>query len=251
MSWQIVRHAFVMVFGNLSNALRISLGPMLIGVGAAIVATLLFSALGGGMMAVGQTLTILVILPLLLFVFSWVAVAWHRFVLLEEYPGALPQISGRPIWPYVGKTLLLTMILIGIAIPLFFILALVFGVNPMEMAAGGGAGGGVLAEIAVELLVSYLAMRLSLVLPAVSVGQPMGFIESWRVTRPVSGAIVGVVLLLTGFNLIATLASAPLLGALPVIGALVFMATTWITMMVGVSILTTLYGYLVEGRDLT
>ncbi len=42
----------------------------------------------------------------------------------------------------------------------------------------------------------------------------------------------------------------PLLGGIPIVGQLVTLAVSWTTLMVGASILTTLYGHLVEKRDL-
>ncbi len=112
MGGQIVVHAFRLVFRNLSDALKVSVGPYLIGL---VVAALAMMALGGSpaawlsgnvdmmagdpMAAAGLGFASLVAMLVMLFISSWVAVAWHRFVLLEEYPGVLPALAGRPVWP--------------------------------------------------------------------------------------------------------------------------------------------------------
>ena len=109
MAWNIIQHAFFIVFGNLKEALKASILPFIILVGIVMA----FSALSG-LPIVGEQLNVeavdnlgsiglFVILGLVsvMFVFGWVAVTWHRFILLEEYPTIIPSVSGRPIWSVV------------------------------------------------------------------------------------------------------------------------------------------------------
>ena len=69
-----------------------------------------------------------------MFVTSWVAVAWHRFILLEEPAGLLPGISGRPIWSYLRKSIMLGLLIVLIAIPVMFI----FGAAMVPAMGPGG-----------------------------------------------------------------------------------------------------------------
>src|SRR6056297_2995178 len=123
MALQIVRHAILMVFNNWRDALKASLGPIAIGIALSLVLALLLRVdlslilaqqpiitdTGGPMAqqlppnAGGLVLFGLFVALISLFVLSWVAVAWHRFILLEEYPGLLPPLSGKPVWRYLGK----------------------------------------------------------------------------------------------------------------------------------------------------
>ena len=156
MGGQIVVHAFRLVFRNLSDALKVSVGPYLIGL---VVAALAMMALGGSpaawlsgnvdmmagdpMAAAGLGFASLVAMLVMLFISSWVAVAWHRFVLLEEYPGVLPALAGRPVWPYIGKAVRLALILIVVAIPVMIVITLALA----PLMGDPGAGTGVIATI--------------------------------------------------------------------------------------------------------
>jgi len=91
-------------------------------------------------------------------------------------------------------------------------------------------------------------LRWSLVLPGTAVGKPTGVGESWRQTAPLSGTIVGTSVLLMAINLLVGFVALPF-GASP-IGTLLSLAGNWFTLMVGLSVLTTLYGHIVEGRTL-
>src|SRR5690606_21125980 len=143
---------------NLTDALKVSVGPYLLGL---VVAALAMMALGGSparwlsgaadpaagdpMAAAGQSVALLVAMLVMLFISSWVAVAWHRFVLLEEYPGLLPALSGRPVWPYIVKAIKLALLLIVIAIPVMIgvtvVLALLSGIPGVAPDEGPGAIG--------------------------------------------------------------------------------------------------------------
>lgn len=254
MSWHIVRHAFQMVFGNLAEALKVSVGPVLILV--AIYFGML-QILGLPMnfyvvlesrpeMAGAALLAVLVMVVAYLVVFSWVAVAWHRFVLLEEYPGALPAFGGRPVLPYLGKTLLVALILMLIMIPLFMLVGPALG----PMMAASPLIGGLLVGLMLGVVFSFFWLRFAVCLPATAVGKPMKIGESWAATAPLSGIIFGVTVIITALNLVASVIAGQLANLSAALGTVVDLGITWVTMMVGVSILTTLYGHLVEGREL-
>jgi hypothetical protein len=93
--------------------------------------------------------------------------------------------------------------------------------------------------------VIWLSLRLGLVMPSAAIDQPMGLRQSWAATAPVSRDLVGLsVIGLAGLAVTALLAMPGPLGA--ILGAV----ASWITLMVGASVLTTVYGVAVEGREL-
>jgi len=189
----------------------------------------------------------LIVLLLVLFVSGWVAVSWHRFVLLEEYPALLPSLSDKPIWPYVGKTLLLAIVMLIVSIPLGFVLgfALVPFVSDPTSAGAMIAGFGI--GLILGTLLSWLWLRWGLILPATAVGRPLTMSESWNATKPLSGAIFTAVLILIALNLVVSLVIGLVLGD-NIVTAILGLIVNWISLMVGISILTTLYGHVIEGR---
>ncbi len=250
MGWQIVRHSLMLLFRNLPQALRVSIGPILI---AALLSTAALM-MGGvhehitGIMLDGAAvpnsvvLAFLFVLLVMVFAFAWIAVSWHRFVLLEEYPGLLPAIGDRPIWPYAGRSALLGLLLLLAMLPALVIAGLVTGLFGNARIIQSIVG------LAVGVLFSYLWLRLALILPAVAVGNRMRIAEAWAVTAPVSSTILQTAAVLVALNVLASL-FAELFG-IGLIGLIVQVMISWITLMAGTSILTTLYGILVERREL-
>jgi hypothetical protein len=245
MGWEIVRHSFSMLFRNLGSALRISLGPIAVAilVSVTFIGVLQVSAaqlvweLSEGTLTPAVSFTILLLALVYVFVSAWIAVSWHRFILLEEYPGLLPALSGRPVLPYVGKTFLLGFVMILAIIPAMLIVGLLTNIFGILSILG----------IGLALYVSYIWLRIGLVLPATAVGHAMGIAEAWRATAPHANAILGTSALLILLNTGASIMS----GILPATLSLILdIVASWITLMIGTSVLTTLYGVIVERRSL-
>ena len=255
MAFQIIRHAFRMVFGNFGQALRLSVGPLLI---AAIIIYGLASALDIGFVSIAFMFMnpaaadpliaffILVALVVGAFVSAWVAVSWHRFILLEEYTNWLPAWRQRPVGAY-----LLTSLGIGFWVFLAtFLVSLLFGVLIAVLQLQNSAVAAAVVGFAVGALTSYVWFRLALSLPALSIGRSMKLRQSFDETIKVSATIWNVVFILIAINAIANVATgfvAP--GSLRIqlaLDGLVF----WVNFMVGLSVLTTFYGHLIEDREL-
>ncbi len=256
MALQIVIHTFRMIFGNIGQALRVSIGPYLILIVAILVMFAAFglpitNAANPAEMMISPTAGLIpfIMLPLVLFVTSWVAVSWHRFILLEEYSGILPDVSGRPIWPYAGKAILLGLILMLVAIPLFFVLGLIMAPFLSAPSAGLPLVGTIVFGLA-SVLLSFLSLRLGVSLVGTALGKPLRFSDAWAATGKISGVILNVSLLLVVINILPNAIIAPLTLALPIIGTVLQLALTWLTMMLSVSLLTTLYGHVIENRPL-
>jgi len=256
MGWDLVRHSFVLLFNNFGDALKVSVGPFLILIALVFAVTAMFGVSFGQLVpgmgdptqvspeaAGGVFLAVLVVLVATLFVFSWVAVSWHRYVLLEEYPGLLPALSGRPIGAYIGRSLLLALILILLALPVGIILGIFAGLMLSSMVAF------VIINAVLGTLFGWVWLRLAIVLPGTALGKPIPIGEAWRTSGRMSGAIMQAAFILVVLNLLTGLVFGTALGG-NIIGDILNLIVTWVTMMVGISMLTTLYGHLIEGRAL-
>jgi len=258
MGGKIVLHAFQIVFGNIRDALRVSVGPILIAVVLlAILAALMGEAMplamlesGTMAMATGRDyFFVVVILVLVMFLFSWIAVSWHRFVLLEEYPGLLPKMANRPIAAYAGKTGLLALLMIVVAVPLAAVVGLVM--TPLMSAPStAGAFFGLFVTVVLGTVMSYFWFRVAVVLPGTALGKPLTIGQGWAATAIIKSAIFSAALILVLLNVGVTILLGPIMAGMPVVGTVINIIVNWATLMVGVSILTTLYGHVIEGREL-
>lgn len=265
MSANLLMHAVRMVLNNLSDALKASVGPFLVGI---LILMLVAGAMGlplSSINQIGQTnstvdpttmtpeeaaamvslgLFSLVAMVVYIVVASWVAVTWHRFILLAEYPSTVPSMAGKPIGAYIGRSIVLGLLLVVIAIPVFLVFGLLAG--PL-MAASPLLFGGLIGVLLGGIL-GFFWLRLGLTLPATAIGEKLGIKDSWSQTGPMSSVIFGVALLLMLLNFVIGLPGQ--LAGQNLVGALLGIAASWFTLMVGVGILTTLYGHIVEGREL-
>ncbi|MEX0277171.1 MAG: hypothetical protein AB3N19_06585 [Ruegeria sp.] len=253
LGWQIFMHSVRMVFGNLKQVLQITVGPALL---ATLIIVGLFLALGipldaldentsdlpPGVTAGTFSVFMLVVVLVLFFTMFWIAVAWHRFILMEEYPtGILPTFRFDRILAYFGRLLLL-----GILMTIAFIpMGLVF------VALGESlAGISVIVAIVYMVFLIICFYRLSTILPAAAIGSPISLTEAWNATTGVSGAILVLLLSAFLFQVLVQLVFT-VLAIIPVLGILlaVFFGTL-VLPLVNVSIFTTMYGVFIEKRDL-
>ncbi|MDA7963751.1 hypothetical protein [Ruegeria sp.] len=251
LGWKIFAHSVRMVFGNLQQVLQITVGPALIGA-VAIVA--IFMALGippevfetsqtgfpEGVSTGSFLMFLFSAIAVILVIMFWIAVSWHRFILLEEYPsGILPTFRFDRILAYFGRLLLLGLMLIIGYFPAGMVLS----------AVGGGLALGLIIIYVLFLLVCFY--RLSIILPAAAIGHPITLAEAWNSTRETGGAILLMLLVAFVFQLIVQFLFT-LLAFIPILGPLlsVFLGTL-VLPMINVSILTTMYGIFIEKRELT
>ncbi len=255
MALQFVRHAFMMVFSNLGQALRVSAGPILLTVAIIYFVAKAFKVGPATVMMMFMNpetanpmfaLLLFGGLFLIIFVASWVAVAWHRFILKEEYAHVLPTIANRPIGSYLWMSIKLGLLVALASFVINFFGSILIAALGLQ---GSFIAGSVLG-LASGILTSYLWFRIALTLPASAVAEPMRIAESLAQTDPVKNTIFQVVLIMVGINLLIQLCLATLIE-LPFPVFLVFGgAMYWLNFMVGLSILTTLYGHLIEKRPL-
>ncbi|AXT27727.1 hypothetical protein D1823_14845 [Ruegeria sp. AD91A] len=254
LGWQIFVHSVRMVFGNLKQVLQITAGPALIGT---IVIVGVFLALGiplealdenavdlpPGVTAGSVFVLVFVLLAAMFVTMFWIAVSWHRFILMEEYPtGILPTFRFDRILAYFGRFLML-----GILMMIAYI--------PMGLLAA--ALGESLAGLSIILMIAYTVFlvvcfyRLSIILPAAAIGDPISLSDAWTKTAGVSGAILLLLVVAFLFQVLVQLAFT-VLAIIPVLGVLltVFFGTL-ILPMINISIFTTMYGVFIEKRELS
>ena len=251
--WKIITHSVRQVFGNFGPAIRISavlyvvLWATVLVLDAAFGANLPVSGAGDAaemtaMKALfGPALLSLVVL---LLADIWIAVAWHRYVLKGEHsPGWLPVFQGRRMLGYFGAM---------IAMFLVFGL-LVAGTLLVASLATRLIGNGALLSVvpAVFLvLAGGLMLRLSTVLAGYALEPGHRLIEGWEATRGQSlGFFLLALIVGVAINLVQAVTVA-LLSGTPLLFIAVSFLVQWVVTMVGISILTTLYGHYIQKRAL-
>ncbi|WP_246044032.1 hypothetical protein [Ruegeria sediminis] len=253
MGWSIFAHSVRMVFGNLKQVLQITVGPSLV---ATVLIVGIFLALGIPLEAFDETAeglppgvspgTFFLFLALLLViiwtVMFWIAVAWHRFILLEEYPtGIFPEFRFDRILAYFGRGLMLGVLALIGFLPLGLLLAAI---------GEQSVGLSVILTIAYAAFLIICFLRLAIILPSAAVGQHLTLAQAWNSTAGTAGALGVLIIVSVLFQFVVQLVSAALM-IVPVLGVLVVLfATTLVLPLINVSILTTMYGVFVEGREL-
>lgn len=181
------------------------------------------------------------------FVSIWVAIAWHRYILLEEEGSLLPNFYGRAVLEYFGAFLL-----VGLASGMLGLLVII--AVSLLFAFLGPSLYFFLQESFIPLpaffVMFWVTSRLSLVFPAVALGQKATMKEAWRATSKVPISIVMILplfyLLNFGLGYGIGIVAVPVSSFL---GSLITAAAQCIWAMVGISILTSIYGVVVEGRE--
>lgn len=198
--------------------------------------------------AAGQNLLLFAVFGVIaLLSYALMAVLWHRHVLINgaERPDA------RLYFGYIWRAVVVGAFQVLAAIPVMA------AIGMAGLAVGTGFGSASATDAVATLLgfvgtvvLLWIGLRVSLVLPAAALGQTLSIRESWDTTQRISTPLWGVGLLLTGINTALYYVTAPLLVG---DSYLVFGLQTALFIAEGlvfISVLTTLYGYLIENRSL-
>ncbi|MFY0616029.1 hypothetical protein [Shimia sp.] len=239
----LLRQSLRLIFGNLDQSLRLS-SPLL----AVLIVALILYGPDYFLMEFDPAnpnsppASSLIFQLLTMIATLWVAVAWHRFVLLEEYPsGVVPTFHGGRILAYFGYGVLLGLV-VGLAT--VFVAILVGGAlfwAPILAIA---------AVVVVAIAGSWAFYRLSPILPACAIGNKIGMKEAWAATKPLSGSILGAMVVFVGTIFALALLGAFIGGLIPMLGGVLILAINWLYILLGISFLTTLYGVAVEDRPI-
>ncbi|MHA6262640.1 hypothetical protein ACXYMO_05520 [Arenibacterium sp. CAU 1754] len=248
-AFNVLVHAAKMIFHDFWTSVRITFIPYFLGMILAFGAGYLIAGpeiqafFGASLENAGMTgrmwLAILAATLIVMLAFFWAAVAWHRYGLLAEQPeGFMPAVNGRLIWSYFMASLRIGLVFIGLLIPAGLILYMSSFLGP------GAVIGGILFAIVMIVLV-VMVFRMSLILPAAAIDKPLTIRGALDATR---GYFWHFILLGIFTSLISQLGDS--VSGAGIFGLVLFILINWFNFALGLSILTTLYGVLVEGRDL-
>ncbi len=261
--YQLLRHVVQQVFGNLREAAQITLFLFLVPFAAFLALGLDALATGGvtDPEAIGGVVgNVFLIFALGIFCYCWAAVGWHRYVLLEEMGnGFLPQFRGGMIVAYFWRILLVGLVIFAVIIAASITVGIIATATQSAFVL-------LLFGIGLVFGVSWIATRIGLILPAAALGERMKISESWAATRPVSSHIL---LPLIVIALVAALINQAVLvvfgqtipvqnpfggpqdvRVLTLPGQIVSGIVSWLQILVNLALMTTLYGNLIEGRQL-
>ncbi|WP_411232715.1 hypothetical protein [Marivita sp. S0852] len=172
----------------------------------------------------------------------WIAVAWHRFALTgETTSGWLPQFHGSAVLGYLGRSFL---------IGLLVILAIVVVSIPVGVISIGIPGLAGIMTLALIGIAAYLFFRLGVMLPAAALGEKLSVGQAWEQTRGESGTIFTLALIVVGASIVVQLPSWFNDDPTSVINVVYSLVVNWFATIIGISVLTTLYGHFVENRPI-
>ncbi len=251
MAIDLLRHAIKMILDNIGEAIKASAVPVLLLFLLAVVFGSQIPVIDPSMTPeelaaidlgpVFGNMAIMIVGYLILF--GWLAVTWHRFILLGEYPKPVPAFAGKNLGAYIGQLVILFLILIVVGLVVALLGGLVTTIVPIF---------GALVGAVLVVLLGIVYLRLALTLPAVAVGARLGVREAWTITKPHAGTFVGIFFLLVLLRIVMALPGLVMASiGLGLVAVALNLLASWFTMIVGVGILTTLYGHIVEGRELT
>lgn len=234
----ILTHSIQMIMRNYLVTIKLGLVPGL------IIGVLLFIVLGS-VLENNPSAVLFAVVPvvLLIAVFS---VNWHRFILLEEFPDSwFPSFCLMRVLSYFSTC----MIIGAVSVLMLLLLFIIFG--GMVEAVGNTAFISVIIAV-LSLIGMVLFYRLAIMLPAVAIEERLTIRQALAATRGAAGTLFvlalttvslqlffeycGILLTKAGFTILGDILSIVLALLLPVLN---------------LSILTTLYGYYVEGREVS
>ncbi|XAT62367.1 hypothetical protein GN278_17270 [Rhodobacteraceae bacterium Araon29] len=253
-AWNLLRHSFVMLFGNFAIALRLS--AVLYAVQAIPNIYFLNFMSGVADAELGSSPQFWLFgsfnMVILMITGYWIAVAWHRFILSEEIPsGYIPKFHGRRIMAYFGQSVLLALLILALG------LALSIGLIPITIFLAFPLFGDLsqtyltyIFYLLIGLLIAPILFRFSTVLPAAALGKRFIWGAAWQTTKGSTGSLVLVSLVLWGGLGLADWLVTDLISGSLFLLVLWTIPFQWVFLMIHISILTTLYGHYVEKRAL-
>ena len=262
-----INHAIKSTTDNIAFAFHISwpwivmLMPLNIATNLYVVFNNLQPERGGqpDMAALGKLFT--VSLPLAVassVAYASIAVSWHRYILKDEVPQGWKRLRVDGLtWRYIGNFILIILLLLACIMGAGLALAiLAFVINAI---LGETATAIVLVPVMLGgyVFVFIAAYRLSVKLPAVALGRTdFSMSDAWGDTQGNNWRLLGllglflVCLVLVG---LATLLATLVFQSLGTIGLSISIAiqvlVNWVATILGVTLLTSLYGFFVEGRE--
>ncbi|QIG46845.1 hypothetical protein G5V57_03245 [Nordella sp. HKS 07] len=251
-----IEHALTSVRNNIGYAFRIS-WPWYVVLAVVNIGILTFS---GYAVAGGIDVHPVIFMPIILVIalinmlaFASIAVNWHRYILLDQVPtgSELFRLDGLT-WRYFGNILLIGLI-VAVAFLLLVLLLQVFAsLSTITSIAA------ILIGLAGLVFASISIYRLSVKLPAVALGRrDFSLSHAWAASRGNKQPIFFVILFQFSLAIGIAIAFLALDFALALIDPIIAFVVSqllqifvgWLLVILGITILTSLYGFFVEGRD--
>ena len=176
--------------------------------------------------------------------YAMMAILWHRHVLLNGAERAEVMRPGPGVFfSYIWRAMVVGMVQLLASVPIAVVVTLLAGPAP-------GGLMGALTGLLGSLVFIWLALRFSICLPAAAIGAALPLRDSWQATASVSGPLWALALLFSGLNTIFFLLTGILMPGANVVSIVGQTAIYLIEGLLFISVLTTLYGHLMEGRSL-
>jgi hypothetical protein len=261
---QIFIHAIRLVFDNLRDALQISAAlyvvQWIVALALGLTVVKAVTSVNGDQSAALMAMRALfgpalLVMLVVMIAAIWIGVAWHRFILkTEKSPSLVPVFEGRRMLAYLGTGLAIVAIMALPAVMLGTVVGTALRVLAPWTAAPTPSLPAVLvtlvAQVGVQTVLGAFGLRLGSVLAGVALEPGHKLLDGWMATRGETP-----VFLELAFYCAASLAVIDLIGLLVMPGNALLQAVwgfvvQWIITMVGISILTTLYGHYIEKRPL-
>ncbi|OLP43588.1 hypothetical protein [Rhizobium oryziradicis] len=242
-SWTIFKHSLNLIKDNKNAALKITL-PFIV-VTLLMHTMLIFEASTDFFnAAIFSRFMLFAYLIFAVISYPWIAVAWHRYILIDDYPSLLPRFHGPQIFRYLVTGTAISLLLVICALP-FFIFSHLLALTQSLVYA-------VLIIASLGIVVSsVIMMRLSTILPAAALNERRSFGEIWTVTRGHTKTFVALLIMIFFANAPMKIISIILANAqLPLVSLLWDTFSGFAIVMIGLSVITTQYGYFVENRPL-
>lgn len=259
-------HACILVLENINFLFRISWMWIALTVLLEVVRVMMFA--GGNFtadikdtMSSGHIVMLIITGVISLIGFSSIAVSFHRLVLLGEKEELIPTINiDWDVFRYAGNILLIYLASAVIAL---------IGMVPLGLLSvalyyltGGSKGAYVIMAIGAFLIffhVMGMVSRIYVKLAGVALGRTdFSMKQAWNATAGNTVSLATQILMIAFVSIIImfifgllTALLAVTLGLLGgIIGGVMFAIVYWLLIMLGISVITTNYGYFVEGRSL-
>lgn len=258
--WRLFIYSFRLVFENLVVALRISALIFAIQTAAALFlmhAQKDFAPVEGDLIR-QPMVPYLIYLACIVFGGSWIAITWHRYVLSNEVPiRFIPRWPGLKILGYPLRVFLIVFTLYWI---LGFVLMAygALGESTGLLEPCGARVTGVQTPIKIFLFFAIVAcallfLRLSPLLPAYALDKNLSVREAWLKTSEATLPILTLGIVSVAICYVLLWVPAFLFyGNPPMTFSFIYLlAMEWFQTLIGVSLLTTIYGHYVEGRNLS
>ena len=243
-----LKHTLSLTFRHLGPALRISWAWLVV----LAAATAVFIGVTNDMSQPGQVpdlapllLAILLVTVVIVAAMASIAVAWHRYILLEEGGDVAYNLrADGTVWRYAGNVFGLGL---GFVLAVSLPSALLTAMSEYML---------YLIVPAIVLLTPIL-YRFMVKLPAIALERKdFTFKDALAATDGNYWQLLGLIVLYTILavilNVVITVISGvALLGGLigAIFTAIAGVVLQWLGLIFGISLLTTLYGYFVEGRE--